>query len=313
MRVGLNLAHFAAPGGSAELGANLTRVAQRAEAAGFESLWVWDHLLWCRAPIGPGVTDREMIEAYTTLGFLAGVTRTVRLGTMVAAVTFRHPGVLVKQVTTLDVLSGGRAICGLGAGWFEEEHRALGIPFPTLTERFERLEETVRIARLMWADAGAYDQAVLFSGSHYRLDRTLNVPQAIQRPHPPILIGGGGEQKTLRLVAQHADACNLTDRLTPGELAHKLAVLRRHCDRLGRPYEAIEKTLSARLPVTGHGQGEALSVPEVLAYCQTVAALGFDTLILLDETPSLYDPALLDAWATRLIPAIRQIPVAGRP
>jgi F420-dependent oxidoreductase-like protein len=313
MRVGLNLAHFTAPGGSAQLGAGLIRVAQHAEAAGFESLWVWDHLLWCRDPIGPGMTDREMIEAYTTLGFLAGATRTIRLGTMVTAVTFRHPGVLIKQVTTLDVLSGGRAIFGLGAGWFEEEHRALGIPFPALSERLERLEETVRIARLMWADTGAYDQAVPFHGTHYRLDRTLNVPQSLQPSHPPILIGGSGEQKTLRLVAQYADACNVTDRLTPAELAHKLAVLRRHCDQLGRPYETIEKTLSARLPVTGHGQRAPLSPPDVLAYCRTVAALGFDMLILLDETPALYDPAMLDIWATRLVPEIQQIRVAGRP
>src|SRR5437016_2553276 len=195
MRVDLNVANFAAPGGPAGLAEHLARVARRAEDAGFESLWVWDHFFWDQTPIGPGVTDREMIEAYTTLGFLAGVTRTIKLGTLVASATYRHPGVLVKQVTTLDVLSGGRAIFGIGAGWFEEEHRALGIPFPTTKERFERLEETVQIALLMWGDEGRYDRAKPFLGKHYRLERALNVPQALRRPHPPILIGGSGEQK----------------------------------------------------------------------------------------------------------------------
>ena len=311
MRVGLNVANFASPGGPARLGEQLARVARRAEAVGFESLWVWDHFFWDQAPIGPGVTDREMIEAYTTLGFLAGVTRSIKLGTMVASATYRHPGVLIKQVTTLDVLSGGRAIFGIGAGWFEEEHRALGIPFPTMTERFERLEETVQIALLMWGDEGRYDRAKPFSGKHYRLERTLNVPQALQRPHPPILIGGSGEQKTLRLVAQYADGCNLHGRFTADQLAHKLNVLRSHCERLGRAYNAIEKTLYSRLHVTRTGEGGTLSTTQATAYCRALADLGFDTLVLVDDTFNIYDPAVLDLWAD-LIPGIQRIPTAGR-
>ncbi len=314
MRVGLCVANFVSPGGPARLGAELAQVARRAEDAGFESFWVWDHFFWDESPVGPGVTDREMIEAYTTLGFIAGVTRTIKLGTMVASATYRHPGVLIKQVTTLDVLSGGRAIFGIGAGWFEEEHRALAIPFPAVKERFERLEETVRIALQMWADEGKYDRAQPFRGSHYQLERTLNVPQAVQRPHPPILIGGGGEQKTLRLVAQYADACNLFGRLAPDQLAHKLDVLRRHCERAGRPYEAIEKTAYARVDV---GRDTASTPPvksvrETLAYCQTLAGLGFDSLILAADHVNIYDPAVLELWATDLLPLIQRMPVAGR-
>lgn len=312
MDVGLNVANFAAPGGPAGLRADLARVARRAEEAGFESFWVWDHFFWDQSPVGPGVTDREMIEAYTTLGFIAGVTTKIKLGTMVTSVTYRHPGVLVKQVTTLDLLSGGRVIFGVGAGWFEEEHRALGIRFPSTKERFERLEETVQIALQMWADEGKYGQAKPFRGKHYQLDRTLNVPQALQRPHPPILIGGGGEQKTLRLVAQYADACNLNSRLPPDQLAHKLAVLRGHCERLGRSYEAIKKTLYGRLHVARDGSGGAMSVPQALSYCRTLADLGVDTLVLVDDTFNIYDPTVLDLWSTELLPAIRRIPVAGR-
>jgi F420-dependent oxidoreductase-like protein len=312
MRVGLNVANFAAPGGPARLGAELTRVARLAEEVGFESFWVWDHFFWDESPVGPGVTDREMIEAYTTLGYVAGVTSKIRLGTMVASATYRHPGVLIKQVTTLDLLSGGRVIFGIGAGWFEEEHRALGICFPSVKERFERLEETLQIALQMWADGGKYAEARPFRGKHHQLERTLNVPQALQRPHPPILIGGGGEHKTLRLVAQYADACNLNSRLSPDQLAHKLAVLRGHCERLGRPYEAIEKTLYAHLHVTRDGRNGTMSVPQAIAYCRAMAGLGFDTLILVDATFNIYDPAVLDLWATVLLPAIHEIPVAGR-
>jgi F420-dependent oxidoreductase-like protein len=310
--VGLNVANFAPPGGAPALGAQMAGVARRAEAVGFDSFWVWDHFFWDWSPVGPGVTDRAMIEAFTTLGFIAGVTSTIKLGTLVASVTYRHPGVLVKQVTTLDVLSGGRAIFGVGAGWFEEEHRALGIRFPGAAERLQRLEETVQIALQMWADEGRYDRARAFSGRHYHLERTLNVPQALQRPHPPILVGGGGERKTLRIAAQYADACNLHGSLGPEELARKLAVLRGHCDRLGRSYDAIEKTLYARLRVTRDGGQGSLSVPEAIAYCRTRAGLGFDVLIVVDDTFDIYDPGVLDLWAQELLPVIREMPVAGR-
>jgi len=309
MRVGLSVEHFRAPGGPAKFGAEFARMVRRAEAAGFDSLWVWDHFFWDEKPVGPGVTDREMLEAYTMLGFLAGVTRTIQLGTMVASVTYRHPGALIKQVTTLDVLSGGRAIFGIGAGWFEEEHRALGIPFPERAERFERLEEALRIALQMWADEGQYDRAKPFHGRYYRLERTLNVPQALQRPHPPILIGGGGEQKTLRLVAQYGDACNVHDRLTSEELVHKLNVLRSHCERVGRPYEAIEKTVFGAKYCTPDG---TTSIAQAVAHCRDLADLGVDTVLIAGEKVNLYDPAVLDRWEADLIPALHALPVTGR-
>src|SRR2546428_2785208 len=206
MRVGLNVANFAAPGGPARLGAELVRVARRAEAVGFDSFLVWDHFFWDASPVGPGVTDRAMIEAFTTLGFIAGVTSTIRIGTLVASATYRHPGVLIKQVTTLDLLSGGRAIFGVGAGWFEEEHRALGIPFPGAGERLERLEETVQISLQMWADEGKCDRATPFRGRHYRLDRTPNLPPTLPRPRPPIPTGRRGAHKTLPPVPPDAGA-----------------------------------------------------------------------------------------------------------
>ena len=312
MRIGLTVARFAAPGGPARLGDALVRVARHAEAVGFDTFWVWDHFFWDASPVGPGVTDREMLEAFTTLGFIAGATRTIKLGTMVASATYRHPGVLIKQVTTLDVLSGGRAIFGIGAGWFEVEHWALGIPFPTLQERFERLEETVQIALLMWGDVGDYAKARPFRGKHYQLERTLNVPQTLQRPHPPILIGGSGEQKTLRLVAQYGDACNLGSRFTLDQLAHKLKVLRGHCEQVGRPYGAIEKTLYWRVHVTRDGEAGTQSIAQALAYTTALADLGFDTLVLVDDTFDIYDPAILDLWAAELLPAIHATPVAGR-
>ena len=218
MKIGLQIPDFSTPDGPGQLGADLATVARTADDAGFEYLAVMDHFFQIGV-IGP--PEREMLEAYTTLGYLAGHTSRARLLTLVTGVTYRHPGILAKMVTTLDVLSGGRAGLGIGAAWNDEESRGLGIPFPPLAERFERLEETLQICLQMWrGDERPYH------GRHYQLERPLNSPQALTRPHPPILIGGGGERKTLRLVAQYADACNLF----PGpDLARKLDVLRGHC------------------------------------------------------------------------------------
>jgi len=232
MELGLHIADFTWDGGTPALGARLARHARDAEQAGVSRITVMDHFWQLGGGLGP--VENDMLEAYTTLGFLAAHTETVRLHALVTGVTYREPAVLAKQVTTLDVLSGGRAGLGIGAAWFADEARGLGIPFPPLAERFERLEETVQICLQMWAEDDAP-----FAGRHFELERTLNVPQSLERPHPYLLVGGGGERKTLRLVAQYADACNLF--LGP-EVPHKLAVLREHCDRLGRDYDAIEKT-----------------------------------------------------------------------
>jgi len=228
LELGLHIANFTWNGGAAELAPTLRRVAQGAEDAGIARLTVMDHL-WQISGIGP--PEDEMLEAYTTLGYLAAVTRRVKLHVLVTAVVYRDPGLLAKCVTTLDVLSGGRAGLGIGAAWNAEEARGLGLLFPSTRERFERLEETVRICEQMWSGSDAP-----FEGVHYELARTLNSPQSLSRPKPYLMIGGSGEKKTLRLVALHADACNI---FSGPEAARKLDVLRAHCEREGRDYDAI--------------------------------------------------------------------------
>lgn len=238
MRIGLTINRFDWPGGSAAVRPNLLNVARAAEEGGLYSLWVMDHFF--QIP-GNGEPQEPMLEGYTTLGFLAAATERVTLGTMVTGVTYRNPAILAKIGTTLDVLAGGRAYYGIGAAWYEHEHESLGVDFPPVKERFERLEEALRIALGMWSDSDAG-----FEGAHYRPKRLLNVPAAIGSPHPRLLIGGSGERKTLRLVAKYADACNLFDNGDEA-VAHKLSVLRGHCEQEGRDFDAIEKTVMVRI------------------------------------------------------------------
>lgn len=243
MQIGLHVANFTFPGGAPTLAEDLTRIATTAEATGFARLSVMDHL-WQISMVGPE-TD-PMLEAYTALGFLAAKTTKIELLAWVTAVVYREPGLLAKAVTTLDVLSGGRAWLGIGAAWNGDESAGLGLPFPSTSERFERLEEALQICHQMWSENdGAY------AGTHYRLGRTLNSPQSLRRPHPPILIGGAGEKKTLRLVAQYADACNL---FASPDLPHKLEVLKRHCDDVGRDYAEIEKTVMGPMDIGADGE-----------------------------------------------------------
>ncbi|MDQ1624758.1 MAG: hypothetical protein QOJ49_256 [Actinomycetota bacterium] len=243
MKIAVHLPRFTYPGGPPTLAQDLARIAAAVETAGVSRLSVMDHV-WQIGPHGP--VEQEMLEAYTTLGFLAAHTSRVELLTLVTGVTYRDPGLLTKMVSTLDVLSGGRAMLGIGAAWNEEESRGLGLFFPPTAERFERLEETLQIVLQMWSgDEGPYD------GKHYRLSRTLNSPQPLRQPHPPILIGGGGEKKTLLLVARYAQACNL---FSGPELAHKLQVLREHCEREGRDYDEIEKTVVLPFDVGRDGE-----------------------------------------------------------
>jgi alkanesulfonate monooxygenase len=236
VKIGLHIADFTYPAGSQGLADDLTRIAATAEEQGFARVSVMDHVWQIR---GLGPPEHDMLEAYTTLGYLAARTEQVELLAWVTAVTYRLPGMLAKIVSTLDVLSKGRAWLGLGAAWNDEEATGIGLHFPPLGERFERLEETLQICLQMWSeDDGPYE------GRHYRLGRTLNRPQPLQQPRPRILIGGGGERKTLRLVAQYADACNL---FAAGEIERKLGILREHCETLGRDYDEIEKTAMGRL------------------------------------------------------------------
>jgi len=231
------------------LGSDLGAVAKAAEDAGFDRVSVMDHV-WQIGNVGP--PEHEMLEAYTTLGYLAARTSRVKLLTLVTAAVYREPGLLAKMVTTLDVLSGGRAMLGIGAAWNGDEARGLGLSFPPTGERFERLEEALHICRQMWSDEDGP-----FDGRHYRLERTLNMPQPLSKPSPPILIGGSGERKTLRLVARYAHACNLF----PGpDLGHKLDVLRRHCEREGRDYDEIERTVVFPFDVGPNGERVAATV-----------------------------------------------------
>src|SRR5690349_11846508 len=251
MRLGLQVPNFTWPDGQSHLGDTFGLIAERAERAGLYSFWVMDHFFQIR---GVGPAENEMLEGWSALAFAAGRTNRIKLGTMVTGITYRHPGILVKTATTLDVLSHGRAYFGIGAAWNEEEHKGLGVPFPPLGERFERLEETLQIAHQMWSgDQKAY------TGKHYTLERPLNSPQAVQKPHPPILIGGTGERKTLRMVAQYADGCNLFARLGDDELKRKLNVLREHCQSIGRPYEDIEKTTLNVMQFSRDGRNGTMS------------------------------------------------------
>jgi F420-dependent oxidoreductase-like protein len=269
MRLGAHLMRFDAVE-PARLGPELADTAEAAEDAGLAWLSVMDHC-FPMEPAGFPASD-PMLEAYTTLGMLAGRTETVQLGALVTGVTYRHPGLLAKIVATLDVLSQGRATLGIGAAWYEKEHVALGVPYPPLKERFERLEETLRICRQMWdpEDEGP------FEGEHYRLAETLCRPLPLSRPGrgPEILVGGSGERKTLRLVAQYGDACNLFE-TGPEEVGRKLDVLRRHCDDVGREYADIRVTL-----LMGGDQLLSGDVDGFVAAARPYADLGVETVIL---------------------------------
>ncbi|MCW2813390.1 MAG: luciferase family protein [Nocardioides sp.] len=279
MKLGVHYANFSHPDWAGTLEDRLAETARVADEGGVSLFTVMDHWFQMENMGGPA---EPMLEGYTTLGYLAGLTRNVRLSLLVTGVTYRHPGLLAKQVTTLDRLSRGRAMLGIGAAWYDREHAGLGVPFPPTAERFERLEEALQVCLQMWSDDdGAYD------GTHYRLAETVNVPPALQRPHPPILIGGAGEKKTLRMVAAYAQMCNIF-----GEghdvMAHKLDVLRRHCDDAGTDYDAIEKSVILLADPQADADG-------FLADMAGYAALGVDTVTL---SPPTDDPV---GWTTDVV------------
>jgi F420-dependent oxidoreductase-like protein len=287
MRLGLQIPAFTTPLGPASLAAKLATVARTADDGGFEFIALTDHFFQVPAA---GPPELEMLEAYTTLGYLAACTSRAKLVTLVTGAVYRPPGILAKIVTTLDVLSGGRAWLGIGAAWFDEESRGLGLPFPPVAERFEQLEETLQICLRMWHG----DQSP-YRGKHYQLDRPLNSPPVLTRPHPPILIGGNGEKKTLRLVARYADACNLF--LAP-DLPRKLDVLRAHCDAEGRDYDEIRKTCYFIFDVGPHGEKAA----EVTDQLGRLAELGFQTAI--GAVGDVWQITPLEVIANKIIPAV---------
>jgi F420-dependent oxidoreductase-like protein len=290
VRVGLQIPDFTYPGGPPRMGADLATVARTADDAGFEFISVMDHF-WQIGVVGP--PEHDMLEAYTTLGYLAACTSRAKLVTLVTGTVYRHPGVLAKIISTLDVLSGGRAWLGVGAAWNQEESEGLGIPFPPVAERFERLEETLQICLQMWdGDETPY------AGKHYQLARPLNRPQPLTRPHPPIMIGGGGERKTLRFVARYAQACNLF----PGpDLARKLDVLREHCETEGRNYDDIRKTCYFIFDTGQKGE----KCPEMVDQLGRLAEMGFETAI--GAVANVWDVTPLELVGSEVIPQVASL------
>jgi F420-dependent oxidoreductase-like protein len=290
VRIGLQVPSFSWPEG---IGPKLAEIGRTADETGFASLWVMDHFF----QIGSvGDVDEPMLEGYSALSYLAGVTERVKLGTLVTGVIYRYPGLLVKTATTLDVLSGGRAYLGIGAGWNERESRGLGVPFPSTRERFERLEEALQIAHQMWSG-----EVRPYEGEHYRLAEALNSPQALSDPHPPVMIGGMGEKRTLRLVAQYADACNLFTYGGSDVIRHKLEVLRGHCEDVGRDYEEIERTALG----TAYLAEEGMGAEDVIDLCQEMSEASIQHLIF--NMPNVHEIKPLVTFGKEIIPAVADL------
>lgn len=310
MKIGLQLPWFNWPGSPRNTGARLAEIARAADGNGFSSLWAMDHFYQVRQ--GFGSAGDPMLEGYTTISYLAALTERVRLGLMVTGAFYRYPGLLVKMLTTIDVLSGGRAILGIGAGWDRLESAGMGIPFPSsLNERMGRLEETLKIAKHMWrGDTSS------FEGKHYRLEEPILNPQPLSKPHPPILIGGEGEKKTLRFVAMYGDACNL-HLGTPLEgfspwmreryenrreiLSGKLDVLRGHCDKVGRNYEEIEKTVLGTIKIAPG----AMTLDEVVELCRGLAEIGIQHVIF--NMPNSHEIKPIEIIGREVIPCVKDL------
>ncbi len=292
MKIGLQIPSFTWPGGDAAIGPTLARITRKADDIGFDSIWVMDHFFQIR---GVGQPEEPMLEGWSALNFIAANTERATLGLMVGGIHYRQAGLWAKCATTLDVLSGGRAWLGIGAAWNEQESLGLGFPMPPLGTRFEMLEETLQIVLGMWEGAHGTEQA--FDGRHYQPQRLLNSPQALHKPHPPIMIGGGGEQKTLRLVAKYADACNIFG--GPDQLRHKYDVLRRHCDDVGRPFDAILRTTLQSVDLSQS------SPSDILRRFETLASAGAQGVIF--NMKNVWDERNLDVLANDVLPQAQAI------
>ena len=298
MKFGLQISSFSYPGGPAALAPTLARIVRTADDVGFDSIWVMDHFFQIRSV---GRPEEPMLEGMTTLGWMAAHSERARLGLMVGGVHYRHPGLWVKAATALDVLSGGRAWFGIGAAWNQEESQALGFPFPPLGVRFELLEDTLRIANAMWA--GELGTGEDFQGRHYRATRLMNSPQALSRPRIPIMIGGGGETKTLRFVAQHADATNVFG--GPEKIHHKYEVLRAHCEAIGRPFDEIERTTLQSVNVDPAGAGGAESPAQVTDRFAELADAGAQGVIF--SVRDVFRTDKLELLGRTLLPDLRDL------
>lgn len=293
MKIGVQINKFKWKGSPDNIGGKLSEIAIALEENNFDSLWVMDHFFQLSPLLGR--SSDPMMEAYTTLGYIAGVTKKIKLGVLVAGVIYREPAFLIKQISALDVLSGGRTYFGIGAAWYEREALGLGFNYPPLKERFERLEEALQITKQMWS--GDTDP---YNGKYYKLQEPVNSPQPITKPHPPILIGGGGEKKTLRFVAKYGDACNVFGFSGVGHVKHKFEVLRKHCEDLGRDYNEIEKTVLLSSNFIGSPNPK-----KIIDRCQSFAEVGVDHIIY--PIPKMDTIKPLETFGKKIIPEVSKL------
>ena len=294
MYIGLQIPSFKVPGGTATIRPKLKEVVTTAEASGFHSLWVMDHYYQIKGLFSEAYTD-PMLEAYTTLGYFAGLTEKARLGVLVTGVIYRNPAVLMKMVNTLDILSGGRAYFGIGAAWYEDEAKGNGIPYPPTSERFEQLEDSLKLAKALWAS-----DEISFTGKHFSAPAITNNPRPLSSPHPRIMIGGTGPNKTLRMVAQYADACNIGDWVGSENMQKSLDTLKGHCEALGRDYDTVEKTCLGTVNLSAKD-----TVSSVISRVKELSAMGFTHAIF--NMPDVSSIAPLKTFAKEIIPAVAEL------
>jgi len=294
MKIGLQIPSFKYPGGTAAIRPKLKEIVTTAEAAGFYSLWVMDHYYQIKGLFGESYSD-PMMESYTTLGYFAGLTEKARLGVLVTGVIYRHPAMLMKVVNTLDILSGGRAYLGIGAAWYEEEAKGFGIPYPSTSERFELLEDNLQLAKALWDG-----DETSFEGQHFSAPAITNNPRPLSNPHPRIMIGGMGPKKTLRMVAQYADACNFFERAGTEKIQKALDTLKAHCEKLERDYDAIEKTSLGSVHLSGDD-----TVDGAIRRIKDLSAMGFSHAIF--NMPDVYKITPLETFAKEIIPAVAEL------
>jgi F420-dependent oxidoreductase-like protein len=294
MHVGLQIPSFKYPGGTAAIRPKLKEIVTTAEAGGFYSLWVMDHYYQIKGLFGEAYTD-PMLEAYSTLGYFAGLTEKAYLGVLVTGVIYRHPAVLLKMMNTVDILAGGRTYLGIGAAWYEDEAKGYGIPYPPTAERFELLEDNLQLAKALWAG-----DETAFEGKHLSAPAITNNPRPLSTPHPRIMVGGTGPNKTLRMVAQYADACNIGDWVGAENMQKAIDNLKRHCDALGRDYDSVEKTSLATVHLSGDDTAQS-----VISRIKTYAAMGFTHAIF--NMPDVYKITPLETFAREIIPAVAKL------
>ena len=294
MQIGLQIPSFKYPGGTAAIRPKLKEIVTTAEAAGFYSLWVMDHYYQIKGLFGEAYTD-PMLESYTTLGYFAGLTEKVYLGVLVTGVVYRYPSVLLKMVNTLDIVSGGRAYLGIGAAWYEEEARGWGIPYPSTADRFVQLEDNLKLAHALWAG-----DETAFEGKLFSAPAITNNPRPLSTPHPRIMVGGTGPKKTLRMVAQYADACNIGAWVGPENMQKALDDLKGHCESLGRDYDTVEKTALSTVHLSGDD-----TVESTISRLKALAALGFSHVIF--NMPDVYKITPLETFAKEIIPAVKEL------